>query len=58
MGGLYASEQGFFPELCEGMQKVDGGSIVEEGAPEAFFAHPRSQRAVNFLQSIRAPEEL
>lgn len=28
VGGLYASDQGFFPELCEGMQKVDGGSIV------------------------------
>lgn len=28
VGGLYASDQGFFPELSEGMQKVDGGSIV------------------------------
>ena len=28
VGGLYASDQGFFPELCEGMKKVDGGSIV------------------------------
>ncbi len=28
VGGLYASDQGFFPKLSEGMQKVDGGSIV------------------------------
>ena len=28
VGGLYASDQGFFPKLCEGMQKVDGGSNV------------------------------
>ncbi|MCR5767712.1 MAG: metallophosphoesterase [Lachnospiraceae bacterium] len=28
VGGLYASDQGFFPELYEGMQKVDGGSNV------------------------------
>ena len=28
VGGLYATDQGFFPELSEGMQKVDGGSTV------------------------------
>ncbi len=28
VGGLYASDQGFFPKRREGMQKVDGGSIV------------------------------
>ena len=28
VGGVYASDQGFFPELYEGMQKVDGGSTV------------------------------
>lgn len=28
LGGLYASDQGFFPELYEGMQTVKGGSVV------------------------------
>lgn len=27
-GGLYASDQGFRPKLSEGMQTVDGGSVV------------------------------
>ena len=37
---------------------MDGGMIVEENTPEAFFSHPNSQRAVDFLQSIRMPETL
>ena len=28
LGGLYASDQGFLPELYEGMQTVSGGSVV------------------------------
>ena len=28
LGGLYSSDQGFFPELYQGMQTVDGGSTV------------------------------
>ena len=28
IGGLYASDQGFFPKLSEGMQTVEGGSVV------------------------------
>lgn len=28
IGGLYATDQGLFPKLSEGMQKVDGGSYV------------------------------
>ena len=31
---------------------MDGGSIIEENTPEAFFTQPRSQRAMDFLQSI------
>ena len=36
---------------------MDGGSILEENTPDAFFTHPNSPRAVEFLRSIRAPEE-
>ena len=28
LGGLYSSDQGFFPKLYQGMQTVDGGSTV------------------------------
>lgn len=28
LGGLYASDQGWFPKLYEGMNTVDGGSVV------------------------------
>ena len=28
LGGLYSSDQGFFPELYQGMQTVEGGSVV------------------------------
>ena len=29
------------------------GQIVEEGAPDEFFERPQSQRARDFLDSIR-----
>ncbi len=29
------------------------GIIVEEGSPEEFFDHPASQRARDFLDSIK-----
>ena len=28
LGGLYASDQGFFPDLYQGIQTVEGGSVV------------------------------
>jgi ABC-type polar amino acid transport system ATPase subunit len=31
---------------------MDGGSIVEENAPQAFFASPHSERAKVFLSKI------
>ena len=33
---------------------MDGGCIVEENTPEAFFNHPQSQRAKDFLSSLTA----
>ena len=32
---------------------MDDGSIVEEGTPEAFFENPQTERARNFLNSIK-----
>ena len=31
---------------------MDGGSIIEEGAPEDFFEHPQTDRAKYFLSKI------
>ena len=32
---------------------MDGGAIIEENTPEEFFAHPNTQRAQDFLNSIK-----
>ncbi|MBR6221625.1 MAG: amino acid ABC transporter ATP-binding protein [Clostridia bacterium] len=55
---IVTHEMNFARRVCDRVVFMDGGSIVEQGAPEAFFAHPGSQRAADFLQSIRAPEKL
>ena len=32
--------------------KLDGGKIVEESTPEAFFDHPKTERAQKFLRTF------
>ena len=55
---IVTHEMNFARRVCDRVVFMDGGSIVEQDAPEVFFAHPKSQRAADFLQSIRAPEKL
>ena len=55
---IVTHEMNFARRVSNRVVFMDGGSIVEQDAPEAFFAHPKSQRAADFLQSIRAPEAL
>ncbi len=55
---IVTHEMNFARRVSDRVVFMDGGSIVEQDAPEAFFAHPKSQRAADFLQSIRAPEKL
>ena len=31
---------------------MDGGAIVEEGAPDEIFDHPRSERLQTFLAKV------
>ena len=55
---IVTHEMNFARRVSDRVIFMDGGSIVEENTPEAFFSHPRTQRAVDFLQSIRMPHNL
>ncbi len=40
-------------EVVSGVtMRVDEGKIVEEGSPETFFSHPKSERTQTFLSKI------
>ncbi|OGL12442.1 MAG: polar amino acid ABC transporter ATP-binding protein [Candidatus Rokubacteria bacterium RIFCSPLOWO2_02_FULL_72_37] len=45
-------EMGFARRVAHRVVFMDGGSIVEEAAPEAFFAAAKSDRAKEFLSKI------
>ncbi|WP_305852682.1 amino acid ABC transporter ATP-binding protein [Atopobium sp. oral taxon 416] len=45
-------EMGFARRVANRIVFMADGQIVEEGTPNAFFEHPQSQRARNFLDSI------
>lgn len=46
-------EMNFARRVADRVVFMADGTIVEEGAPDAFFDHPRSQRARDFLDSIK-----
>ncbi len=45
-------EMGFAREVGSRVLFMEGGRIVEENEPNAFFASPRSQRAQDFLSKV------
>ena len=45
-------EMGFAREVGDRILFLDGGKILEEGDPTEFFAHPKNERAQNFLSKI------
>lgn len=45
-------EMGFARRAADRVVFMDDGRIVEQNAPEAFFAHPESERARAFLSKI------
>ena len=47
-------EMGFARRAANRVIFMDGGRIVEEAAPDAFFAAPRSERARLFLSQVLA----
>ena len=46
-------EMNFARRVADRIIFMDGGNIIEENTPEEFFAHPASQRAQDFLNSIK-----
>ncbi|MGM9605489.1 MAG: amino acid ABC transporter ATP-binding protein [Faecousia sp.] len=49
-------EMNFARKVADRIIFMDGGSILEEGNPEEFFASPKTQRARDFLNSIHSHE--
>lgn len=45
-------EMGFAKEVSNRVVFMDDGQIIEEGTPEDFFSHPKTDRAKKFLQEI------
>ena len=45
-------EMGFAREVCDRIVFIDEGRIVEEGTPDEFFKHTRSDRAKEFVDKI------
>lgn len=46
-------EMNFARRVADRVIFMDGGRIVEENTPDEFFVHPESQRARDFLNSIK-----
>jgi ABC-type polar amino acid transport system ATPase subunit len=45
-------EMGFAREVCDRIVFIDDGRIVEQGTPDEFFNHTRSERAKEFVDKI------
>ncbi|GAB7080123.1 amino acid ABC transporter ATP-binding protein [Megalodesulfovibrio paquesii] len=45
-------EMGFAREVADRVIFMDGGQIIEEGAPQDFFSNPRHERTQAFLREI------
>ena len=49
---IVTHEIGFAREVADRVIFMDGGYIVEEGAPEEIFFHPREPRTIDFLNKV------
>ncbi|GMO32270.1 MAG: amino acid ABC transporter ATP-binding protein [Termitinemataceae bacterium] len=45
-------EMGFARQVADRVIFMDNGLLVEEGKPDDFFDHPKSERAISFLGKI------
>jgi glutamine transport system ATP-binding protein len=45
-------EMGFAREVCDRVLFMDGGVIVEEGAPDQLFKNPKHERTREFLSKV------
>ena len=46
-------EMGFAREVATRVLFMEAGKILEEGEPNEFFSHPKSERLRYFLSHIR-----
>ena len=49
---IVTHEMGFARKVADRVVFMDGGQIIEQGAPEAFFPSPRTARARDFLSKV------
>lgn len=49
---IVTHEMSFAKAVADRVIFLDGGDIIEEGTPEAFFANPKTERAKRFLHSF------
>ena len=49
---IVTHEMGFAREIASRVVFIDEGKIIEEGAPEEFFVHPKTPRVKEFLEKV------
>ena len=54
---IVTHEMNFARRVADRIIFMDAGTILEESTPEEFFAAPKTQRAKDFLNSLRHHEE-
>lgn len=49
---IVTHEMAFAKAVADRVVFIDQGEIVEEGTPEEFFEHPKTERAKKFLHTF------
>jgi len=49
---IVTHEMDFAKEIASRVVFIDGGKIIEEGAPAAFFSRPKTERVREFLKKV------
>lgn len=49
---IVTHEMSFAKEIATRVVFIDKGRIIEEGAPEEFFSHPKTERVREFLERV------
>ena len=49
---IVTHEMSFAKEIATRIVFIDKGKIIEEGAPEEFFTHPKTERVRDFLKRV------
>ncbi|MFJ7669417.1 amino acid ABC transporter ATP-binding protein [Lysinibacillus sp. NPDC097195] len=49
---IVTHEMGFAREVADRILFLDGGKLIEDATPEAFFSAPSTQRAKDFLEKV------